>query len=141
VREIFVDASFWVALFYRHDEHHEAAKTAWREVEEGKWPTVTTNWTLYEALIFFNSKRRGRHDLALEILEYVQKASDIMPVEGVNLEARSLEIFRAHADKRWSVVDCANFASIEQRRSEYALSYDGNFRQAQQEFLFQLLAP
>jgi predicted nucleic acid-binding protein len=139
-REIFVDTDFWIALFYRRDEHYEEARTTWREVIRTRWPTITNNWILYEALTFFNC-RLGRHDIAVEAFDMVSNSSEIVRIEGATLENRSLEIFRQHSDKRWSVVDCANFACIELRHCEFALAYDHNFEQAQLEFSFQLFKP
>lgn len=135
-----MDASFWVALFYRRDEHHISAQSSWRELDAAGWLTITTNWTLYEALTFLHSGRR-RHDLAVEVLAFVSNSSEIAGVEAAQLEGRSLDIFRHHSDKLWSVVDCANFACIEQRQSDYAASYDRDFQQVQNEFNFRLFSP
>ncbi len=140
VQEVFVDAGFWIALFNPRDEHHAEARDIWREVVSHQWPTVTTNWTLYEALTFLRCSLR-RHDRAVEAYDFVSRLSEIVPVEGAQLEERSLEIFRRHSDKRWSLVDCANFACIERRESELALSYDNNFQQARVEFGFNRWMP
>lgn len=139
-QEIFVDAGFWIALFYPPDEHHAQTRIIWRDVVREQWPIVTTNWTLYEAITFFNS-RWHRHDMSVQALDLVSQLSEVVHVEEAQLESRSLEIFRQHSDKSWSVVDCANFASIERRQCEYALSYDRDFEQAQFEFSFQLFKP
>ena len=141
VQEIFVDASFWTALFYRPDEHHSEAEVIWQEIERNRWLTATTNWTLYETLTYLNSRGRHRHDLALEVFAVVSNSSEVVHIEGAVLEDLTLDIFRHHPDKRWSVVDCANFACIESRRCEFALAYDHNFEQAQVEFGFRLLKP
>jgi uncharacterized protein len=137
-QEIFIDASFWTALFYARDERHTDARNVWPEIHSSQWLMLTTNWTLYETLTFLSSRRR--HDIAVQALDFITRSAQLVRIEIAGLENRSLEIFRRHSDKRWSVVDCANFACIEQRRCEQALSYDGNFRQAQGEFNFQMFA-
>ena len=134
-QEVFVDAGFWIALFTPRDEHHIEALVAWREVTSNHWRSVTTNWTLYEALTFLSCSL-GRHDRAIEAFDFVSQLSEIVRIEHAQLEDRSLEIFRSHSDKRWSLVDCANFACIEHRRSELALYYDNDFQQARAEFGF-----
>ena len=140
-QEVFVDTGFWIALFHRQDEHHSEAETIWQEIKRGRQlPIVTTNWALYETLTWLNC-RRNRHDLAIQALDFVSKLSNIVRIEPAQLESRTLEIFRNHPDKGWSVVDCGNFACIEQRHTEYALAYDRNFEQAQMEFGFRLLKP
>lgn len=140
-QEVFVDTGFWVALFYRQDQHHDEAETQWRQIRrERQLPVTTANWTIYETLTWLSCRLR-RYDLAVRALDFVSRLSEIVHIEEAQLESRSLEIFRNHPDKQWSMVDCANFACIEQRQCEYALSYDRNFEQAQLEFRFQLLGP
>jgi len=140
-QEVFVDTGFWISLLHRRDQYHDEAETIWQEVKSGKQlPIVTTNWTLYETLTWLNC-RIYRHDLAVRALDFITQLSDIVRIEEAQLETRSLEIFRDHHDKRWSVVDCANFACIESRQCEFALAYDRNFEQAQLEFSFRLLKP
>jgi predicted nucleic acid-binding protein len=136
--EVFVDASFWTALFYGPDERHSQAENTWRQIDNSEWLAVTSNWPLYETLTHLCSRRR--YDLAVQVLDLVSDSTSILivRVEEAGLETRSLEIFRRHSDKRWSVVDCANFACIEQLQCQYALSYDRNFDQAQLEFKFQI---
>jgi predicted nucleic acid-binding protein len=83
----------------------------------------------------------GRYDIAVEAFDLVAASAVIVRIEEARLENRSLEIFYRNVDKRWSVFDCANFACIEQRQCQYALSYDRNFEQAQGEFKFLLFRP
>ena len=98
---------------------------------------VTTNWTLYEALTIINGRRVGRHDLALSLIDRVYGRSTV--VDASQFEQEALEIFVSHSDKRWSVVDCANFVCIRERGARFALSFDRDFAQAQSEFTFQVL--
>ena len=56
--EAFIDASFWIALVNRRDDHHDDAVAQWRFVNENGLRRATTNWTLYEALTERN--RSGR---------------------------------------------------------------------------------
>lgn len=138
-RETFVDTGFWTALIYPQDQYHSLALSTWEYVANRQWPIVTTNWTLYETLTLLSCSY-GRHDQAIQAFDFVSRLSEVVRIEG-QLENRSLEIFRRHSDKRWSVIDCANFACIEQRQCQYALSYDRNFEQAQLEFNFLFLRP
>ena len=96
-REIFIDAGFWIALFYPWDEQHDRARIVWDELMAQQWPSVTTNWTLYEVLTFLNGRPR-RHDLAIAALDSVSQLSEIVHIEDAGLETRSLEIFRGHSD-------------------------------------------
>ncbi len=75
--------------------------------------------------------------MAIELLVLVEQAVDI--VDASQFEQQALDIFRSHSDKRWSVVDCANFVCIRERGTPFALSFDRDFAQAQSEFMFQVL--
>ena len=134
--EVFIDASFWIAVSFPPDAHSGRALPFWELILQRDRPTVTTNWTLYEAATFLNGKRR-RHDLAIELLDLADRTAQI--VDASSLENEALGVFRSHSDKRWSVVDCANFVCIRERKSQYALSFDRDFSQAQSEFGFTLL--
>ncbi|MDP6453568.1 MAG: hypothetical protein QF898_09700 [SAR202 cluster bacterium] len=98
---------------------------------------MTTNWTLYEAITILNGRRVRRHDLAMQLLEFAQASGNV--VDASEYEHQALEIFRSHTDKRWSIVDCANFVCIQERNSTMALSFDRDFAQAQAEFRFAVL--
>jgi len=135
--EVFLDASFWVDFMLREQSRHQQARDLWNDTINEEWHRVTTNWTLYEALTLINSRRVDRHDLALDLLELVSITTDV--VDATEFENQALSIFRSHDDKRWSVVDCANFVCIRERQSNWALSFDRDFAQAQNEFGFTLL--
>ena len=132
--EVFIDASYWIAITYPRDQWHRNARTLWDLARENRWQMVTTNWTLYEALTALNGGF-GRHDLALALRDLVQDTA-IQVFDASDIEDMALNIFVTHADKRWSVVDCANFVCIGERRTPYAFAYDYDFNQAQAEFGF-----
>ena len=135
--EVFVDASFWIALIHDREEHHQEARYRWHmSITNGLIP-VTTNWTLYEALTHLNARTRNRHDLAIRLLRFAEQTTEIMAAS--QYERRALDVFRSHSDKRWSVVDCANFVCINERSTPLALSFDRDFAQAQTEFTFRVL--
>ena len=133
--EVFIDASFWIAISYPPDSEYSTALEFWELTLQADRRTVTTNWTLYEALTFLNS--RSRHDLASGLLRLARGTTKV--VDASSLEEEALRVFRLHNDKRWSVVDCANFVCIRERGSRWALSFDRDFGQAQAEFGFTLL--
>ena len=138
--EAFIDASFWIALVNRRDDHHDDAVAQWRFVNENGLRRATTNWTLYEALTNLNSRQSNRHDLALRLLGIV-RGPGIVVDDAAAYEQEALRIFAGRADKRWSVVDCASFACIRARRCPLALTYDArDFGQARGEFGFTILS-
>ena len=75
--------------------------------------------------------------MALKALALAQHQPII--VDAAKFEDAAASIFRDHADKRWSIVDCANFVCIKQRGTDWGLSFDNDFAQAQAGFGFTLL--
>ena len=99
--EVFIDASFWVALIYKRDQNYGDAREHWERVNRSGRRIVTTNWTLYEALTILNG-RHARHDLALELLDLVHRTNTFV-ADASAFEQDTLTIFTTHTDKRWSV--------------------------------------
>ncbi|MCE2458950.1 MAG: type II toxin-antitoxin system VapC family toxin [Dehalococcoidia bacterium] len=135
--EVFIDASFWLAYANPRDERSRLASRIWNDLSRQRLGLVTTNWTLYEALTYLNSRRTGRHDLAERLLDVARRRAQV--VDASQFEQQALDIFISHSDKRWSVVDCANFVCIRERGSLFASSFDRDFVQAQSEFSFRVL--
>ena len=101
----------------------------------GGWLPPTGRYT--KRLRYSIATRVSRHDLALSLIERAYRRSTV--VDAAQYEGEALEVFRSHSDKRWSVVDCANFVCIRERGAPLALSFDRDFVQAQGEFMFRAL--
>ena len=54
-------------------------------------------------------------------------------------EDAGLGVFVSHVGKQWSVVNCSSFVCIQDRQCAYALSFDHDFVQAQNEFGFTVM--
>ncbi|MBI2909674.1 MAG: type II toxin-antitoxin system VapC family toxin [Chloroflexi bacterium] len=139
IASVFVDASAWVATFSPDDANHVQATVLWGEVIERNWALLTTNWALYEALIVL--KRRAGIDAALKLWDLDESRGGMVRVVRValGLEEAAVQTFFQHKDKTWSVVDCASFHTIRERKCRLAFAYDAHFRQASGEFGFELL--
>lgn len=136
--ELFIDASFWIAMMNPRDERYNQAKLIWEFVIREEMHPLTTNWTLYEAVTHLNGRLLARHDLALNLLDLAHSTAIVE--NAADFEDLTLAVFETHSERRWSVVDCANFVCIRERQSRFALSYDSrDFSQAQREFGFTLL--
>ncbi|MDE2686497.1 MAG: hypothetical protein OXI16_03225 [Chloroflexota bacterium] len=134
IGEIFVDASFWIALMNVRDERYNHARYTWEAIIGRGLQPVTTNWTLFEALTLLNGRVVAKHDWALNLLDLVQHTTSIE--NAAAFEDRAVEVFISHFDRHWSIVDCANFVCINQRNCGISLAYDSDFCQAQVEFGF-----
>ena len=134
---MFIDAGFWIAFTWDRDSLHREANDLWQREVNGIRRPITTNWTLYEALTYLNSRQRNRHDLAMDLLEFAGSTTEI--IDAAQYERQALAVFRAHVDRRRSVADCASFVCIRERGAVWALSFDRDFAQAQYEFNFTIL--
>ncbi len=136
-QDLFVDASAWIALVWATDVNHVRAKAVWQRIRRGGWHLCTTNWTLYEAATFLNCRVK-RHDWAIGLLRLVRETTTVLKAD--SLEQEAVGTFAAHADKRWSIVDCASFHALRRHGCQRALAFDEHFRQAQDEFGFTVLS-
>jgi predicted nucleic acid-binding protein len=125
----FVDTSFWIASYRRHDQYSDRAK-AWR-----KWliahqiKLVTTEAVLWEWL-------NGMSDI-----ETRQEAAngyrychddpqiDVVPFRA-DLVISAFDLYEARSDKEWSLTDCLSFVVMNERRITDALTTDHHFEQS-----------
>lgn len=82
-------------------------------------------------------RARTRHDFALDLLDLVNASTTV--IDAVHYEKEATGVFVSHSDKTWSVADYASFACMSERRTRYALSFDGDFAKTQAEFRFNTL--
>ncbi|HXH56519.1 type II toxin-antitoxin system VapC family toxin [Iamia sp.] len=122
----FVDTSFWVALFFARDPHHDDARELWSQRPGG---LLTTNHVLGETWTFLR-RRRGHGD-ALRAVEAVEASRRVtrIRVPG-SAEDDAWEWLRRRDDREYSFVDATSFAVMRRRRIGEALAYDGDFSAA-----------
>ena len=122
----FVDTSFWVALQFKHDQNHAAARSVWSRARR---PLLTTNHVLGETWTFL--RRRLGHRAAQEFREAA--TSDGGPLVAHLDEATEAEAWNwlgRHDERAYSFVDATSFAVMRRRRIRQALAFDGDFSAA-----------
>lgn len=127
--ELFIDASFAIALINGHDQLHAAALTAANRVRSDGLRLVTTQAVLLEignAL----AKQRYRND-AVRLLASLQAdpTVEIVPLTS-SLFERAFALFCERQDKEWGLIDCLSFVVMTDRGIHEALSADEHFEQA-----------
>jgi len=108
--ELFLDASYAIALASSTDHHHERAVELAQRIETGDRRLVTSRAVVLEignAL----SKLRYRA-AAFVLLDAIERDPnvEIVPLSE-ELYRQSLELYRQHQDKEWGLTDCVSFAS------------------------------
>ena len=128
-RELFLDASYLIALTVPADEHHRRARELARRVETDSRLLVTTQPVLFEvgdALC-----RPRQREAAVRLLDAL--AADpkvvIVPVDD-ELYDRAVDLFRKRGDKEWSLTDCLSFVVMGDFDLAESLTTDDDFEQA-----------
>jgi predicted nucleic acid-binding protein len=127
--ELFLDASYAIALASSTDQYHERAVELAQRIETGDRRLITSRAVVLEignAL----SKLRYRAP-AVALLDAIERDTnvEIVPLSE-ELYGRSLELYRQHQDKEWGLTDCVSFAIMWERSITDALTADDHFRQA-----------
>jgi predicted nucleic acid-binding protein len=124
---LFVDTSFWIALFQPTDGRHTTAVQAAKHVAGARLATsnaiVSETWTLL--------RRRAGHAKAWAWLDRV-RADAHCRIERVTLEVEeeAWSWLRVHDERPCSFVDATSFALMRRLRIREALAFDSDFAAA-----------
>ena len=126
---LFLDTSFVIALEMARDNQHKAVAGYWAGYIQNPQALVTTDLVFAEIVTFFNA--RGLHGKAVEVGDRLL-GSQLVEVVSVTPELRAdaWTFFKRHADKQYSLADCASFIVMRKRRIGRALTFDDHFAQA-----------
>lgn len=125
--EIFLDASYAIALASPRDQHHERAIQLAERIEAERIRLVTTQAVLLE---IGNSlaKRRFRAEACTLIAALVSDpAVEVIPLSEP-LFRRAFDLFSRYQDKEWGLTDCLSFLVMRERGVTDALTADEHFR-------------
>jgi uncharacterized protein len=127
--ELFLDASFAIALSASSDQHHERALELAGLIDIQKDRLVTTLGVLLE--IGDALSRQRYRKAAIELLDaiHTDPMIDVVPVSQA-LYDRAFALYRSREDKEWGMTDCVSFVVMEDRGIRQALTADDHFRQA-----------
>ena len=123
---VFVDTSYYLALFNRNDTWHGRA-LAWQKSRER--PLLLTEFVLVELGNAFSrgGARSQFPDLVLTLR--ADPAVTIAPAGSMLLD-RGLRLFAERPDKDWSLTDCISFVVMRDNGITEALTADHHFEQA-----------
>jgi predicted nucleic acid-binding protein len=128
-RETFVDATAWVAIADRGDQHHEAAVAIHQRLLGERRPLVTTNLVVAEAHVLI--LRRGGYQAAMSFLASVHPAWRLLKVYAdAALEAEAEALLGRYDDQDFSLADAVSFVVMRQRKIAEAFAFDSHFATA-----------
>lgn len=127
--EVFLDASYAVALSSARDLHHARAVALAENLTPAETRLLTTRAVLLEignAL----AKLRFR-EAAIRLLNAIETDPQVEIVSmSDDLYRQALDLYRSRSDKEWGLTDCASFTVMRDRGLMDALTADEHFRQA-----------
>lgn len=127
--ELFLDASYAIALGSPRDQHHAQAVQLAERVERDRARLVTTRAVILE---IGNALARVRHRAAAVALRDALENDPGVEIVSLSddLYQDAAQLYRKHADKEWGLTDCVSFVVMSRRGLTEALTADDHFRQA-----------
>ena len=127
--EVFLDASYAIALSSVKDQYHQQAVMLSEKLETEEVRLLTTRAVILEignAL----SKQRYR-SAAIELLTSLAEdpTVEIIPLSEELFE-RAFRFYQSRQDKEWGITDCISFVVMQERGLTEALTTDEHFLQA-----------
>ena len=129
--ELFFDTAGWGHLLDPSQAFHELAATIYRRAARDGRRVITTNYVLVELVALLTHPLEVNRPALIAFVESL-KASSLVEVVHVDptLDATAWQLLTERPDKEWSLVDCASFVVMRERRITEALTTDHHFEQA-----------
>lgn len=127
--ELFLDASYAIALSVSNDPNHKKALLLADDVEANFTRLVTTRAVVLE---IGNALSRQRYRKAAgELMQSLEEDPRVEVTEITSaLYVSGLQLYRERGDKDWGITDCISFVVMKDRGLVSALTADDHFRQA-----------
>ncbi len=126
--EVFLDASYAIALSAPADRHHNQALRLADELMAARATVVTTHAVLLEIGNSLARQRYRQEAVGLLQLLVTDPAVEIVPLSE-DLYARAFDLYRLRPDKEWGMTDCSSFVLMTERGITKALTADIHFQQ------------
>ena len=123
---VFADTYYYLALISPRDKAHH------RAIEASRRPSinvVTSAWIVQELADGLAAPPARSGFLRLFTALEADPSTTIIPASDL-LWRRGLSLFRARADKAWSLTDCISFEIMREHGISDALTADKHFEQA-----------
>lgn len=128
--DLFLDASYAIALASPRDQHHDRAVELAGEIEAD--PLVRLVTTRAILLEIGNALAKARHRTAaialINALEHDPRV-DVVPFSE-EAYRDGLTLYEQHIDKEWGLTECISFVVMKELGITDALTADDHFRQA-----------
>lgn len=128
-REVFVDSSAWVALFYAGDQAYEPAVSIWGRIRKGGAPLVTTDYVLDESVTLLLT--RAGHAASIRAGRAIMESAVARLIFLDESAIRAAwDTYQRYSDKSYSFTDVTSFLVMESLGIRRAFTFDRHFAQA-----------
>jgi uncharacterized protein len=125
-REVFVDASAWIAVSDRRDQYYPEAGVEYNRLIHERHLLVTTNLVIAEAYILI--RRTGGHAPAMRLLSSLNSSPRLLKVySDARLESQAEAVLARYADQDFSFADAVSFVVMQERKIARAFTFDSHF--------------
>ena len=126
MKPVFADTSFYIALVNPRDVHHPDA-LAYMRNHRGR--VTTTDYVLIEVGNWLS--HTGDRPSFVALMRQLETDPELTVVPGSrDFFEQGYELYKARADKAWSLTVCISFVVMEQMGLSEALTADRHFGQA-----------
>lgn len=126
---VFVDTWAFLALTNRDDARHEEAVALSQRFFSARRPLITSEWVLTEFL--GGAARPPLRALAIESVRRLRTSPRMEVILASHDDwKRGFELYEAHTDKSWSLVDCLSIAICLTKNVSDVFTGDHHFEQA-----------
>ena len=128
MRQVFADTAYWLALINPLDQHHDKA-TRESVSLKGK-RIVTSDAVLTEFLNALGDKGSALRLAAIRSVESIVSNPGVTVIAQMRkLFNKGFTLYKARADKGYSLTDCISMAIMRERRIRQVLTTDHHFEQ------------
>lgn len=111
--------------------HHSLALSIYKTHLQQGFKFVTTNYIVGELVALLTSPLRIPKPTIIAFVNSLKLSPDVLIIYvDATLDDQAWQLLTARQDKEWSLVDCASFIVMQQRRVAEALTTDHHFEQA-----------
>ncbi|MGK7930987.1 MAG: type II toxin-antitoxin system VapC family toxin [Microcystaceae cyanobacterium] len=126
---LFLDASYLIALELTSDQNHQVTLNHWQSLDKKAIRLVTTSYVFDEVVTFLNS--RSFHQKAVEVGQRLMTSKRVYFVQvDERLFLKGWDFFKQYKDKSYSLTDCISFIVMQELAINEALTFDSHFIQA-----------
>ena len=126
--EIFADSFYWIALANPADAWHQTA-TNFSQTNTAAM-LVTTDEVLSEFLNYFSAAGERKRTVVANMFEETMSHPGVLVIPQTRESLlRGFTLYKARADKGYSLTDCISMTTMHERRITEVLTHDHHFTQ------------